>query len=101
MSHQSVIFFVKQKQGRPLRAAEPILRLRVVNLESGEIVLCSAQDGMSCWMVRGRMVVSQFENYSFLPVMGSEARTIPKWERKGESNHPENVSLTRQGILPR
>ena len=36
--------------------------------------------------------------------MVSEARTIPlEREREGESNHPENVSLTipRQGVLPR
>jgi hypothetical protein len=35
--------------------------------------------------------------------MVSEARTIREAEREGESNHPENVSLSmpRWGVLPR
>jgi hypothetical protein len=47
--------------------------------------------------------VSQFEDYSFLPVVVSEVRTIPRSGSEGESNHPENFSLTmlRQGVLPR
>jgi hypothetical protein len=40
--------------------------------------------------------------YRLLPVVVSEART-PRSGREGESNHPENVSLTipQQGVLPK
>jgi len=49
-------------------------------------------------------VVSQFKNYSFLPVMVSEARTILRsGSARASRIHPDNLSLTmpRQGVLPR
>jgi cytosine deaminase len=47
--------------------------------------------------------MSRFKNYAFSCHGERRPNDPAKWEREGESNHPENVSLTtpRQGVLPK